>query len=63
MYHLDQGRGRPDRLLKIGRVMNDELLNIHNIGDEENVEEKETNEDPIQLTLREGTCFVFHAYL
>jgi hypothetical protein len=50
-----------DRLTN--RVREVELLNIDNIRDEKDVEEKETNEDPIQVTLRKGKCSVFHVYL
>jgi hypothetical protein len=39
------------------------LLDINNVRDKKEVDQEETNKDPIHLALRKGNRFVFHAYL
>ena len=52
--HLNHCGRRPGRLLKVFGVSDDQLLDIDDVGDEEEVDEEEGNEDPVGFPLREG---------
>ena len=63
MNQFDHGGRRPERLLKISRIGNDELFNVHDIGDEKKIDEKKADKNPIQLALLERDRVVIHVYL
>ena len=47
MNQLDHRVRRPERLLKLRGVRDDELLDIHDIGDEKQIDEEKASEDPV----------------
>ena len=63
MDQADHGRRRPKRLLEVKRIRNNELLDIHNVGDEKKVDQKKASKDPVHFALRKWYWAVLHGYL
>src|SRR5262249_13873765 len=53
VHHLYKQRGRPDWLFVMIWIRDDELLDINNIRDEEQIDHKEADKQPIVFALSE----------
>ena len=47
MHHVDDGARRPGRVAEVDRVRDGQLLDVHEVGDEEQVDGEEGQQDPV----------------
>jgi hypothetical protein len=57
---INQGPWWPDGIREVGRISNDDLFEIDNVGDEEEIDQEEGYNKYIAAPLRQWNDFSFH---
>ncbi len=61
MNEIDERRGWPKRILKVVRVIDDQLLDVDDGADEEEVQQKEPDEEIVEFAFADGDDDAIHA--